>query len=89
MLELGDYSKELHEKVSYVLQKNKIDILITVGNNSSYMADKALELGIKKVYKCKSNQEAIDKINLLKKGGDVILVKASNSMRFDEIVNKI
>ena len=89
MLELGDYSKELHEKVVDVLYENKVDILITVGKYVSYMADKAIELGLKEVYKCMNNQEAIDKVKILKKGGDVILVKASNSMKFDEIVKNI
>ena len=89
MLELGDYSKELHEKVSDVLYENKIDILITVGRYASYMADKAIKLGLKEVYKCMNNQEAIDKVKILKKGGDVILVKASNSMKFDVIVKNI
>ena len=89
MLELGDYSKELHEKVADVLYENKVDILITVGKYVSYMADKAIELGLKEVYKCMNNQEAIDKVKILKKGGDVILVKASNSMKFDEIVKNI
>ena len=89
MLELGDYSKELHEKVSNVLYENKIDILITVGKYSNYMANKAIELGLKDVYKCMNNQEAIDKVKNLMKGGDVILIKASNSMKFDEIVKKL
>lgn len=89
MLELGNYSKELHEKVSNVLYENKIDILITVGKYSNYMANKAIELGLKDVYKCMNNQEAIDKVKNLMKGGDVILIKASNSMKFDEIVKKL
>ena len=69
--------------------ENKVDILITVGRYASYMADKAIKLGLKEVYKCMNNQEAIDKVKILKKGGDVILVKASNSMKFDEIVKNI
>ena len=31
MLELGEYSEELHKKVGEEILKNKIDILITVG----------------------------------------------------------
>ena len=34
MLELGEFSKELHERVGEEVQKNKIDILITVGDLS-------------------------------------------------------
>ena len=34
MLELGEYSKQLHEKVGEEINKNKIDVLITVGEMS-------------------------------------------------------
>ncbi|MBO5412974.1 MAG: UDP-N-acetylmuramoyl-tripeptide--D-alanyl-D-alanine ligase, partial [Clostridia bacterium] len=38
MLELGDYSKKLHEMVGIEVAKNNIDILITVGNDAKYIA---------------------------------------------------
>lgn len=38
MLELGEYSKELHEKVGLEVAKNKIDILITVGKEAENIA---------------------------------------------------
>ena len=41
MLELGDFSQELHEKVGQQVAKNKIDILITVGTASEFIAQKA------------------------------------------------
>ena len=88
MLELGEFSKELHEKVGQEVIKNKIDILITVGKEAEYIS-KIAEEKIEKVIACKTNQEAINKINELKKENDVILLKASNGMHFDEILEKI
>ena len=38
MLELGEFSKELHEKVGKEVAKNKIDILITIGLESENIA---------------------------------------------------
>jgi len=90
MLELGDFSNELHAKVGEEVAKNKIDILITVGEmgkviaNSAKQADDGIE-----VYSFDNNQSAITKINELKKSGDTILIKASNGMKFKEIVEGI
>lgn len=89
MLELGDYSLDLHEKVGIEVAKNKIDVLITVGENAKQLAEKAKEMGVKEVYSFMENQKAISKLKEIKKEGDVILVKASHSMKFHEIVESI
>ena len=92
MLELGEYEKEMHEKVGEEVIKNEIDILITVGKASSNIVRKVIELGgIKniKIYECKNNEEAIKFAKEELKEGDIAFVKASNGMHFDEIVEKI
>ena len=91
MLELGSYSKQLHENVGIVVGENKLDILITVGKEAEFIADSAISNGIdeKNVFCFKNNQDAISKINEIKKKDDIILVKASNGMNFKEIVEKI
>ena len=91
MLELGDFSKTLHENVGKEVAKNKIDVLITVGNESKYIAESAILYGINKnnVFCFNNNQDAIDKINIIKSNDDIILVKASNGMNFKQIVNLI
>ena len=38
VLELGDFSKDIHQKIGYEVEKNKIDILITVGQEAKYIA---------------------------------------------------
>lgn len=90
MLELGDFSNELHAKVGEEVAKNKIDILITVGEMGKVIANAAKHAddGIE-VYSFDNNQSAITKINELKKSGDTILIKASNGMKFKEIVEGI
>lgn len=89
MLELGDFSQELHEKVGQQVAKNKIDILITVGTASEFIAQKAKENGTKCVYNFENNEEAIEKLQEILSAGDVVLIKASNSMKFKEIAEKI
>ena len=88
MLELGDYSQQLHEEVgSYVASKG-IDILVCVGKEAKYIYQKARE-SMKDVYYFESNQEVIARLDELLKEGDVILVKGSHSMNLKEVVEKI
>lgn len=88
MLELGEYSKQLHEKVGEEILKNDIDILITVGKEAKYIA-KVAKQKMKDVIECETNKEAADEINKIKKENDSILFKASNGMKFGEIIEKI
>jgi len=87
MLELGEYTKELHKKVGEEVAKNKIDILITVGELSKDIAKEAEHLEVKEVYHLKTNLECIKKLKNIIKKEDAILLKASNAMHFGEIAN--
>ena len=89
MLELGEYAKELHEKVGEEVVKNKIDILITIGENAKNIANKAKELKMENVKSFNNIDEAIKNIKEIIKSGDLILLKASNSMNFSKILNEI
>lgn len=91
ILELGEYGSEIHANIGKLIIDNKIDILVTVGSLSENINKKALELSFdsKNSYHFTSNKEAITLINNIKKKNDVILVKASNSMKFNQIVNDI
>lgn len=85
MLELGEYSEELHRKVGELVAKNKIDILFTVGDFATYIAQEARNGNVKEVYESKTNAECIERIQSVIKQGDCILLKASNGMNFGEI----
>lgn len=88
MLELGNYSQQLHEEVgSYVASKG-IDVLVCVGKEAKYIYQKAKE-SMKDVYYFESNQEVIAHLEELLKEDDVILVKGSHSMNLKEVVEKI
>ena len=91
ILELGEYSKQMHENVGEEVVKNNIDILITVGTEAENISDKAIQLGMNKdnVYHLANNEEAVNIIKEIANDGDIVLVKASNGMHFDEIVEKI
>ena len=87
MLELGGFSKGLHEKVGEEVAKNNVDILITVGSLAKDIAKKAIEKGMqeKDIYTCNNNNEAIELIRKKANKGDAVLLKASNGLNFQEI----
>ncbi len=89
MLELGDYSEELHKKVGEEVVKNNIDLLITVGKLAEYIAEKATEMGLQTVYTLNNNNEAIKLLKETIRKGDLILLKASNAMNFTKILEEI
>ncbi len=89
-MSLENFSQKLHENVGMEVANNKVDILITVGNetkNTARVAQK--ENGVEHVYSYDNNQEAIEKLRKILGVDDVVLVKASNSMNFKEIVENI
>lgn len=89
MLELGEFSEKLHKDVGTEVYNNKIDILITVGNLAKYIAETAKELGTREVYECGKNIEAVEILKKKIQKGDLILLKASNAMNFEDIMESL
>lgn len=91
MLELGEYSKKIHEDVGMEVVKNKIDVLVTVGEYARYINDKAISVGFDKnnSYHYDSNIECIDFLKGFLKRGDTVLFKGSNGMKLYEIIDEI
>ena len=87
MLELGEFSEELHLKTGKAVDENKIDMLICVGNESKHIIEGAKNTVNK--YWFASNQEAYDYLKSILKPQDVVLVKGSNSMRLKEIITQL
>lgn len=91
MFELGKFSKELHEKVGKEVVKNNIDILICCGENAKYIVEAAKKEGMNQnhIYYLESKNEIEKLIKQIWKNGDAILFKASNGMKFFEVVEKL
>ena len=90
VLELGEFSSKMHEKMGEEVVKNNIDILITVGMDAKIIANTVKSKTDKiKVYSFENNVEAINLLKQQMMNNDVILVKASNAMNFKEIVGAI
>lgn len=86
MLELGKFSKQIHSDVGREVYD--IDVLITVGNEAKNIANNA-KISKENIFSFDNNDDAIKKIKMIIGENDLILVKASNGMKFTNIVDII
>lgn len=89
MFELGKYAVGLHRKVGEEVARRNIDILICAGENSKYIIEEAKKNPKIQTYYFNNNEQIVEKLSQELKNGDVVLVKASNGMKFFEICQKV
>ena len=89
MFELGEYAEELHRNVGKEVAKRNIDILICSGKESKYIIEEAQKNSKILTYYFNNNEQIVENLRQELRNGDVILVKASNGMKFYEICQKI
>lgn len=87
ILELGEYSSELHIKTGEAVDENKIDVLICVGEESKKIIEGAKNTKDKHWFK--TNEEVFDYLKSILKENDVVLFKGSNGMHLKEIIEKL
>ncbi len=86
MLELGKFSKQLHENVGKEVSKNNIDVLICIGKEAKAIAKEAK---VEKIKYYETTKDALDFIKQTIQPEDIVLFKASNGMKFYEMVEKL
>ena len=89
MLELGEFSEELHRNVGKEVGKRNVDILICTGNNSKFIIEETKKNQNIQTYYFHNNEQIVEKLKGELKNGDIVLVKASNGMKFFEICQKL
>lgn len=91
VLEMGDFSRQIHEKIGEEVAKQKIDMLICCGQNSKNICDIAIQNGIKEknVYYEHNTKNVLKRIKEKMEKDDVILLKASLGMKFSEIATEL
>ena len=87
MLELGDFSKECHERVGIMAAGAALDLLVCVGDLSRFMAQAATDAGMREdvVLRCPDARAALALLRDVVKPGDAVLVKASHSIGLDMV----
>ena len=90
MTEIGKFTVEAHEEIGKLIAEF-VDVLVTVGLKGKIIADSAKKAGLNKksIYEFQNVDEAKKPVEALIRKGDLILVKASHSMRLNEVVEEI
>lgn len=94
MFELGENSDALHERIGKYAVEHGVDMLLCVGENSRFMYEAALkkkeELGAEtKLYYFAEQGQLEEVLENLLEEKDTILIKASHSMEFENVVKKL
>ena len=84
MKELGENEIALHKEVGEYIKNSGIDVLVTVGTLAKYIAEPIDNI---EKYSYDTVESALDDIDTVIHKDDVILVKASHSMHFEDIVH--
>ena len=87
-LEMGDFEEEGHRRIG-LQSVRRTDVIITQGKAARYIGIEAQEHGfdLSNIYHFDTKEELIDDLKNILEKGDVILVKASRGMAFEDIVN--
>ena len=86
MGELGENEVQLHERVGHYAAGKGIDLILCAGRLARHMAEAALADG-GQVYYFEDKEALTAQLPQLLASGDTVLVKASHSMQFENIVN--
>jgi len=90
MLEIGKHSADEQRKIAHLL-KNGIDFVITVGLRSRKTSEELVQLGFNSanILSFDKSEEAIINLDSVLKEKDFILVKGSQAMRMEKVVEEI
>jgi murE/murF fusion protein len=87
MLELGKYSKTLHQSIGKIINKTKIDKVFVKGHNVLFTFNSISKLKRGKILN--NNSEIINLIKNDLNNNDYLMVKASNATGFNTIVSRM
>ncbi len=89
MLEMGFFSEQGHREVGEYAAEKNVDILITFGKESHFMADSARRAGLENVVEFEERTELTDYLMNTIKKGDTIIFKASHGMHLEQVIYDI
>jgi len=94
MLELGEYSRLMHDQLGRYAAQEKVQKLFCYGSMADVVAEAAIKNGIRadNVFVCADLTDPDAMAEMIKKSvepGDVLLVKASRSMHAENILESL
>ncbi len=88
MLELGDYSRKLHEEVGRFLKSLNLDLTVFYGEEMEYAYKESLKFNVKSVF-FKNKQDLIKFLLKECRAGNIILFKGSRGMRMEKLLLEV
>lgn len=88
ILELGEYSKDVHIKIGQKIKDMKIDTVITYGSASEYVYNELKDSNLK-TYKVKDKIEISDILSKEIEENTLIYIKSSNGMKLYEVSEQL
>ena len=91
MKELGRFAEEAHKMVGRVAAKLKLDMLVLVGQQTTFLSAAAIAEGFDRnnVFYFEQTQKAAEAIAFIAQDGDVILAKGSRAMELERVVKAL
>ena len=90
MFELGDETETMHREIGHYASKHNLNILCFVGNLAKHMYEGAKEIATAaEVHYFATKEKLLEALPILLEAQDTILVKASNGMKFTEIISSL
>ncbi len=88
MLELGNQSEKAHRKIGKIV--NFLSVIVTVGKDSELIGRAAKENGFTgDIFHFKNSEDAVEKLKKIIRKDDLILVKGSQSIRTEKIIEEL
>ena len=85
-MELGTFSKNLHEEIGKVLLNSDLDYIITIGNETKYTDEYLKNNNYDNLKHFNNENESYGYIDDLLKDGDLVLFKGSHGMHLSKII---
>jgi len=91
MLELGQYSSQLHKETGARIAASGVDLLLAVGTESAYLCEGARAAGMAsdRLLEFQDAKTAGDHLVAQLRSGDLVLVKGSRGIGMDQAVRQI
>ena len=88
MLELGNFTKEAHQRIGQKVSQLSIDFLLAMGEEAPVVVESAIRYGfpMERARVVESHSEALSILRQIIQNGDWILVKGSRRMAMEKIV---
>ncbi len=87
MAELGELSREGHERAGKAAAEAGVGCLVAVGGEAAgWVVDSAKSAGVNECHLAASNEKAVELLRTLVEVGDVLLAKGSRSARIEQVL---